>query len=212
MLETDQSRGTAQRGEVRDVLVAPRGNLRLVGWKNRGNGFGGRFGGKGGRVYRGEFGVGGIERSGRRNDGVNRGDRRDGWIGGNRGNRGNRRRLGIGIGIGIGMRIGGQEGVEVIDEIGMAVEELANLGMRGKKRENPLFHIGYAEVTVGLTPKNGNEFFILFIAAIFKTLLNSIDILLDMSRSHACFSNIRNVVRICSKGIRIIHFGTVLVR
>ena len=201
MLETDQSRGTAQRGEVRDVLVAPRGN-----------GFGGRFGGKGGRVYRGEFGVGSIERSGRRNDGVNRGDRRDGWIGGNRGNRGNRRRLGIGIGIGIGMRIGGQEGVEVIDEIGMAVEELANLGMRGKKRENPLFHIGYAEVTVGLTPKNGNEFFILFIAAIFKTLLNSIDILLDMSRSHACFSNIRNVVRICSKGIRIIHFGTVLVR
>ena len=110
------------------------------------------------------------------------------------------------------MRIGGQEGVEVIDEIGMAVEELTNLGMREKKRENPLFHIGYAEVTVGLTPKNGNEFFILFIAAIFKTLLNSIDILLDMSRSHACFSNIRNVVRICSKGIRIIHFGTVLVR
>ena len=208
MLETDQSRGTAQRGEVRDVLVAPRGNLRLVGGKNRGNGFGGRFGGKGGRVYRGEFGVGSIERSGRRNYRVNRGDRRDGWIGGNRGNRGNRRRLGIGI----GMRIGGQEGVEVIDEIGMAVEELANLGMRGKKRENPLFHIGYAEVTVGLTPKNGNEFFILFIAAIFKTLLNSIDILLDMSRSHACFSNIRNVVRICSKGIRIIHFGTVLVR
>ena len=134
MLETDQSRGTAQRGEVRDVLVAPRGNLRLVGGKNRGNGLGGRFGGKGGRVYRGEFGVGGIERSGRRNDGVNRGDRRDGWIGGNRGNR---RRLGIGIGIGIGMRIGGQEGVEVIDEIGMAVEELANLGMRGKEERKP---------------------------------------------------------------------------
>lgn len=110
------------------------------------------------------------------------------------------------------MRIGGQEGVEVIDEIGMAVEELANLGMREKERENPLFHAGYAEVTVGLTPKNGNKFFILFITAIFKTLLNSTDKLLDMSRSHACFSNIRNVVRIRSKGIGIIHFGTVLVR
>ena len=128
MLETDQSRGTAQQREVRHVLVAPRGNLRLGGRKNRGErlvrGF--RGGGEGGRVHRGEFGVGGIERGGRRrNDGISRGDRRDGWIGGNSGNSGNRRRLGVGI--------GGEEGVEVIDKIGMTMEELANLEVREEK-------------------------------------------------------------------------------
>lgn len=82
------------------------------------------------------------------------------------------------------MGVGRKEGVEIVDEIGMTVEELANLGEKRKEREGyTFFYIRNAKFAVGLALKNGKKLFIGSIAAIFKTFLNTIDKLLNVSIS-----------------------------
>ena len=82
------------------------------------------------------------------------------------------------------MGVGRKEGVEIVDEIGMTVEELANLGETRNEREGyTFFYLRNAKFAVGLALKNGNKLFIGSIAAIFKTFLNTIDKLLNVSIS-----------------------------